>query len=78
METLRQPPPKSDLIPIVTARGRMVRIDLIPPVVRGRMPLWLETLLAPHTERFAQEWCPDVGRHWPGCPAIRGAIVLVA
>jgi len=54
MEILNHPSRKRELIPIVTQRGRMVRIDLIPPVVRGRMPLWLETLLAPHTERFAQ------------------------
>jgi hypothetical protein len=60
MESLRQPVQKSELIPIVTARGRMVRVDLLP-IVAGRMPQWLEALLAPHMKRFAEEWCPD---HW--------------
>jgi hypothetical protein len=61
METLRQPVQKSDLTPIVSQRGRMVRVNLILPVHLNRMPRWLEVLLAPHTERFAHEWCPD---HW--------------
>lgn len=59
METLRQSPRKSDLTPLVTLHGRIVRVDLILPVDVNRMPRWLEILLAPHKERFAQEWCPD-------------------
>lgn len=61
METLRQPVQKGEQTPIVTARGRMVRVNLILPVVINRMPQWLEMVLAPYTERFAHEWCPD---HW--------------
>ncbi|WHZ25323.1 MAG: hypothetical protein OJF51_000118 [Nitrospira sp.] len=61
METLRQPIQKSEHIPIVTQRGRMIRVNLILPVLVGRMPRWLEILLTPYRERFAQEWCPT---HW--------------
>ena len=59
METLRQSPLKIDLTPLITQRGRVVRVELILPVEVNRIPQWLEPLLAPHRERFAQEWCPD-------------------
>ena len=57
MEILSQLPRKSEL---VTARGRLVRVNLILPIVAGRMPQWLEVLLTPHMKRFAEDsWCPD-------------------
>jgi hypothetical protein len=35
-------------------------VNLILPVVVGRMPQWLEVLLTPHMKRFADDsWCPD-------------------
>lgn len=59
METLRQSPRKSDLTPLITQRGRVVRVSLILPVEVNRIPQWLQTILTPHRERFAEEWCPD-------------------
>jgi hypothetical protein len=56
MEILNQPSRKSELIRLVTQRGRTLRVNLVLPVVVNRMPQWLEVLLTPHTERFAQEW----------------------
>jgi hypothetical protein len=58
-EILDYPSRKSDLTPIITASGRMRQINLVLPVVVGRMPHWFETLLAPHMKRFAEDsWCP--------------------
>lgn len=58
MESLFQPTRKSEPTRIVS-RGRLVCVNLILPVVVGRMPQWLEVVLAPFVKRFAQEWCPD-------------------
>ncbi len=58
METLRQSPLKSDLTPLITQRGRVVRVELILPVEVNRIPQWLETLLAPHRGRFAPRVVP--------------------
>jgi hypothetical protein len=59
-EILNHPTRKSEPTRLVTARGRMLTVELILPVVVGRMPPWLEVLLAPHMKRFADDsWCPD-------------------
>lgn len=60
-ESLDQSSRKSEPIPIVIANGRMRRVNLILPVVVGRMPGWLGTQLTPHMELFAREsFCPDL------------------
>lgn len=61
MKILTEPSPKSELTRLVTGRGRLVRVELILPIVVGRMPPWLETLLEPYRVRFEQDsWCPDL------------------
>jgi hypothetical protein len=54
---------------VITHKGHIAHVDLVLPIEWNRMPAWLEALLAPYTERFAMEWCPD---HWAALQRLSG------